>query len=54
MTKHDNYTNPAVITVQRQGDNYKLTYADEEWELYAGLDEVIDEIRGHLMLMEGA
>lgn len=51
--KHANYRNPAVITIRRQGDNYKLTYADEEWELYAGLDEVVGEIKEHLKLMEG-
>lgn len=51
--KHSDYKNPAVITIRRQGENYRLTYADEEWELYAGLEEILDEIKEHLILMEG-
>lgn len=56
MTKHNNYANPCVATIyKRQGldgeDIYVLSYQDEEWELTATKDEVLEELSEHLELM---
>lgn len=54
MTKHTNYKNPCIIKItklhqdQFDYDYYRISYEDEDWELTATKDELLEEISEHL------
>lgn len=55
MAKHDNYKNPAIITIRKTyiggEENYQLSYDDEDWGLCGSKEEILEEISEHLDLV---
>lgn len=50
--KHNNYDNPAEITIVRlDEDHFDLAYGEEDWSLIGTKDEVLEELSEHMDLM---
>ena len=55
--KHDDYNSTTTIVITRKNDKfYTLEYTepdDEHYELYGTAEELVEELKEHMVLMKG-